>query len=55
MDEILLENEISLENEEELNNLEYSGSEEKPLFASVRVTKKIFLYTSSIENIRNNN
>ena len=31
MDEILLENEISLENEEELNNLEYSGSEEKPL------------------------
>lgn len=42
MDEILLENEISLENEEELNNLEYSGSEEKPLFASVRVTKKDF-------------
>lgn len=42
MDEILLENEISLENEEELNNLEYSGSEGKPLFASVRVTKKDF-------------
>lgn len=42
MDETLLENEISLENEEELNNLEYSGSEEKPLFASVRVTKKDF-------------
>lgn len=42
MDEILLENEISLENEDELNNLEYSGSEEKPLFASVRVTKKDF-------------
>lgn len=42
MDEILLENEISLENEEELNNLEYSGSEEKPFFASVRVTKKDF-------------
>lgn len=42
MAEILIENDISLENEDELNNLEYLGDEEKPLFESVRVTKKDF-------------
>ena len=42
MDDMLMENEISLENEEELNDLEYSGNEEKPLFETVRVTKKDF-------------
>ncbi len=42
MTEILEENEVSLENEEELNDLEYSGNEDKPLFESVRVTKKDF-------------
>lgn len=33
---------ISLENEEELDQLEYSGNDEKPLFESVKVTKKDF-------------
>lgn len=42
MADILIENEISLENEEELNDLKYSGNDEKPLFESVRVTKKDF-------------
>lgn len=42
MDDMLMEDEISLENEEELNDLEYSGNEEKPLFETVRVTKKDF-------------
>lgn len=42
--ETLLDNseEFTLEDEEELNNLQYSGEEEKPLFESVRVTKKDF-------------
>lgn len=34
--------EILIENEEELEDLEYSGYEEKPLFETVRVTKKDF-------------
>lgn len=36
------DNEISLENEEELTQLEYEGNDEKPLFESVKVTKKDF-------------
>lgn len=42
MKEKLMEDEIVLENEEELNNLEYAGNDEKPLFETVRVTKKDF-------------
>lgn len=42
MAEILIEDDILLENEDELNDLQYSGDEEKPLFDSVRVTKKDF-------------
>lgn len=42
MEEILIEDEIVLENEEELNDLEYEGNDEKPLFETVRVTKKDF-------------
>lgn len=41
MDEYL-ENDISVENTEELDKLEYSGTEESPLFESVRVSKKDF-------------
>ena len=36
------ESEISVENVEELESLEYSGTEEKPLYESVRVSKKDF-------------
>lgn len=42
MEEKLIEDEILLENEEELNDLEYAGNDEKPLFETVRVTKKDF-------------
>ena len=37
-----LDDEISFENEDELNRLEYEGNGEKPLFESVKVTKKDF-------------
>lgn len=36
------QDEISLENEEELNDLGYSGNDGKPLFETVKVTKKDF-------------
>lgn len=36
------EEEFVLENEEDLNILQYSGEEDKPLFESIRVTKKDF-------------
>lgn len=42
MEEKLIEDEILLENEEELNDLEYVGNNNKPLFETVRVTKKDF-------------
>lgn len=42
MEEKWIEDEILLENEEELNDLEYAGNDEKPLFETVRVTKKDF-------------
>ena len=40
--EISEDNGISIENTEELDELKYSGEEEKPLFESVRVSKKDF-------------
>ena len=42
MEEILVEDEVILENEDEFNNLEYTGNDDKPLFETVRVTKKDF-------------
>lgn len=43
MAEMFIDDEIVLENEnDELNYLEYSGNAEKPIFESVRVTKKDF-------------
>lgn len=42
MSQMSIEDEVLLENEEELNELEYFGDEEKPIFESVRVTKKDF-------------
>ena len=36
------EEEFVLENEEDLNILQYSGEEDRPLFESIRVTKKDF-------------
>jgi len=42
MSEYNEENDVFFENEEELDDLEYSGNEGKPLFESVRVTKKDF-------------
>ena len=36
------DDEISFENEEELTQLKYEGNDEKPLFESVKVTKKDF-------------
>lgn len=43
MNDKVIENDgIFLENVEELNHLMYSGEDEKPLFESVRVTKKDF-------------
>lgn len=40
--EELLEDEVILENEDDLNVLEYAGNDERPLFETVRVTKKDF-------------
>lgn len=40
--EVEEEVEILFENEEELNDLEFSGEEDRPLFESIRVTKKDF-------------
>ena len=40
--EELLEDEVMLENEDDLNVLEYAGNDERPLFETVRVTKKDF-------------
>lgn len=42
MEDKLVEDEILLENEDELNDLQYAGNDEKPLFETVRVTKKDF-------------
>ena len=42
MSQMSIEDEVLLENEEELKELEYFGDEEKPIFESVRVTKKDF-------------
>lgn len=42
MEERLIEDEILLENEDELTDLEYAGNDEKPIFETVRVTKKDF-------------
>lgn len=42
MEKMSIEEEVLLENEDELNDLEYTGNDDKPLFESVRVTKKDF-------------
>ena len=41
MEEVITDD-ILLENEDELNDLEYTGNDDKPIFESVRVTKKDF-------------
>lgn len=42
MEEIWVNDEVILENEDELSDLEYSGNNDKPLFETIRVTKKDF-------------
>ncbi len=55
MSQMSIEDEVLLENEEELNELEYFGDEEKPIFESVRVRKRIFQYMNFTGNIRKSN
>lgn len=55
MSDMVIDDEIQLEHEEELDRLVFSGENDTPIFESVRVTKRIFLYMSCIVSIRENN